>query len=64
MATRYYQAGLGAEMKEEVVEAGSASLVWVEVQVVYDLSGNSKQAALNSLRAIEQYILADNWPPA
>lgn len=64
MANRYYQAALGAEMKEEVVEAGSSSLAWVEVAITYDATNNSKQAAINSLRAIEQYILADNWPPA
>lgn len=64
MATRYYQAGLGAETKEEVVEAGSSSLVCVEVQVVYDLTGNSKLATLKAIEAVKQYIIADNWPPA
>ena len=64
MATRYYRAGLGCEMKEEVVEAGSSSLVWVEVQVVYDLTGNTKADALKAIESVKQYILADNWPPA
>ena len=64
MTTRYYRAGLGAETKEEVVEAGSSSLVWVEVQVVYDLSGNSKLDALKAIESVKQYIIADDWPPA
>lgn len=64
MANRYYQAALGASMKEEVVEAGSSNLAWVEVAITYDATNNSKAAALDAIRAIEQYILADNWPPA
>lgn len=64
MANRYYRAALGASMKEEVVEAGSSSLAWVEVAITYDASGNSKAAALEAIEACKQYILADNWPPA
>lgn len=63
MANRYYQAALGAETKEEVVEASSSSLAWVEVAITYTLSGNSKMDALKAIEAIKQYIIADAWPP-
>lgn len=63
MADRYYRAALGAETKEEVVEAATSSLVWCEFACTYTLSGNSKLDALKALRAIEQYIIADAWPP-
>jgi hypothetical protein len=63
MATRYYRVPLGGSVKQDVTEAASSSLVWVEVQCVYDLSGNSKIEFLNALEAVRQYVLGDAWPP-
>lgn len=63
MATRYYRVPLGGSVAQDVTEAASSSLVWVEVQCVYDLSGNSKNELLQALDAVKQYVLGDAWPP-
>lgn len=64
MADRYYQVPLGGDSKENVTEAGSSSLAWVEVAVTYDATGNSKMQFLKALEAVKQYVLSDAWPPA
>jgi len=64
MANRYYQVPLGGDTKEDVTEAGSSSLAWVELAITYDASGNSKMLAIKALDAIKAYLVADAWPPA
>lgn len=63
MATRYYRVPLGGNTPNDVTEAGSSSLVWVEVQVVYDLTGNNKEQAIKAVKAVADYLVQDTWPP-
>lgn len=63
MANRYYRVPLGGDSKEDVTEAGTSSLSWLEVGITYDASGNSKMLAIKALDAVKQYLLADPWPP-
>ncbi|SOD41323.1 hypothetical protein [Nitrosovibrio sp. Nv4] len=65
MADRYYSVVLGEHTIDKVTE-GAASVAGdaIEVRVTYDATGMSKQAALFGLRAIEDYIKKDAFPPA
>ncbi|GIK48029.1 MAG: hypothetical protein BroJett013_07260 [Alphaproteobacteria bacterium] len=64
MTTRYYRVPLGGSMKEDVTEAGSSSVAWVELAVVYDADGNSKMALVQALEALRQFVAEETWPPA
>lgn len=65
MADRYYSLNFGQSAPGDVAETGSTTAAaHVEVRVTYDATGNSKQALLNALEAIEGAVTQDTWPPA
>lgn len=64
MADRFYSGEFGATMKTEITEAGTTTAAAdVELRVTYDATNASKQALLMSIRAIEQKIVEDTFPP-
>lgn len=64
MADRYYQVGIGGNMKEDVTEAGASSAgVPFELRITYDATGANKMQALKALSAMTDYITQDTWPP-
>lgn len=65
MASRFYGVSVGGQQPADVSESGSTTSRSVELQLVYDASGMTKQGALNAIEAIKNYIIAvDSWPPA
>lgn len=64
MATRFYGANIGAMNAIDVLEAGSTTSRTVEVAVVYDATGATKQAVLLAIEAIKAAIIQDTYPPA
>jgi hypothetical protein len=65
MADRFYSGEFGATMKTEITETGTTTAAAdVELRVTYDATNNSKQSLLMAIRAIEQKIIEDTFPPA
>ena len=65
MADRFYSGEFGATMKTEITETGTTvAAADVELRVTYDATNNSKQSLLMAIRAIEQKIIEDTFPPA
>lgn len=63
MADRFYSVVLGEQTPSLVTEGTSTSSEAIELRVTYDATGMDKQEVLLGLKAIEQYILQDAWPP-
>lgn len=64
MADRFYSGEFGATMKTEITEtATTTAAADVELRVTYDASNASKQGLLMAIRAIEQKIVEDTFPP-
>lgn len=63
MAARWYNAPLGAKLAQDVAEGSSDTSAYTAFRVTYDATGNSKEATLLALGAIQQAIEMDNWPP-
>jgi precorrin-2 methylase len=63
MAVRFYGVDLGGSRPEEVTEQATTTSKYVDVQVVYDATGNAKSFTLQALQAVMEYIVRDTWPP-
>lgn len=63
MATRFFGVNIGGSMPSDVSEAGSTTSRSVELSVVYDATGANKVQVLRAIKAIENYIIQDTWPP-
>lgn len=64
MASRFYGVNVAGQLPADVSEAGSTTSRPVELQLVYDATAMTKQAALNAVDAIRDYIAnVDTWPP-
>lgn len=63
MTDRFYSVVLGEQTTDKVTEGSSTSSEAIELRVTYDATGLSKLTVLNGLKALENYIKKDNWPP-
>jgi len=64
MAERYWTGVLGANMPDKVTENGAATPGNAfDFRCTYDATGVTKLDAIKFLRATEEKILSDTWPP-
>lgn len=65
MADRYYRLNLGQKLQSDVIKSAAATPgAFVDVRVTFDAPFANKTEIFNALRAIENFIEKDNWPPA
>lgn len=64
MANRFYSGNFGSTMKTEITETSVTTAgASVELRVTYDATNANKQSLLMAIRAIEQKIIEDTFPP-
>jgi hypothetical protein len=63
MAERWWNAPLGAQIPQEVVEGAADTSQFVAVRCRFDATGNSKELALLAIDAVRNAIIQDTWPP-
>ena len=63
MTDRFYSVALGEQTTDKVTEGSSTSSEAIELRVAYDTTGLNKLTVLNGLKALQDYITKDTWPP-